>query len=61
MISTCLLCKKFDVDELGAYCRTYRDTSWVVRRGGCPIPHRAEIMSAAKIRVGQQKQKRRKR
>lgn len=57
MNAKCLDCRKFEIDELGIYCRSYTDTSWVDRRGGCPIRHLELIKANVRVRVGQQKQR----
>lgn len=58
---TCKGCEKLEIvsSDRGArfdfvQCTVYLDTSWVDRRGGCPIRHRAEVIKG-KVRVGQQK------
>lgn len=40
-------------------CTIYEDCRWVERRGGCPINHKYEVVTAQeKKRVGQQRGKR---
>ncbi len=45
------------VDTVHKGCTAYTDTSWVNRRGGCPMFPLRDIPETMKKRVGQQKQK----
>ncbi len=57
-LQACGHCSKYlTYKVMEGVCSTYMDTSWVNRRGGCPMFPLRDLPEAIKKRVGQQKQK----
>lgn len=59
-LQACPYCPKYIAYHHLGVCSVYADTSWVNRRGGCPLFPQRDMTGSnlqAKKRVGQQKQK----
>lgn len=58
-VEGCDGCKKAE-DHFGRmWCSVYSNpAAWWKRKGGCPFMYKPEVLTVAKKRIGQQKQKR---